>query len=250
VDERTQRIERRFEKPIVIAALLVIPVIVLERTGSGPPWTTIAIVANWLIWGLFLAEVVVMVKVVPDRRRWLREHPLEIAIVVLTPPFLPASLQALRVFRLLRLLRLIAVVRYARRLFTLNGLRYSALLALVTVLAGGAGFAAAEDTDLWDGVWWAVATMTTVGYGDIYPTTDVGRALGIFTMLVGIGFLSLIIGAVSERFLSADVKREVDEVERDVETARAELVGELRAIRERLRELEDELARLPSRPGG
>ena len=48
-----------------------------------------------------------MVYVVPDRGRWLREHPLDLAIVVLTPPFLPASLQALRVFRLLRLLRLV-----------------------------------------------------------------------------------------------------------------------------------------------
>jgi len=66
-----------------------------------------------------------MLAVVPDRGRWLRAHPLEVAIVVLTPP-LPASLQALRVFRLLRLLRLIAVVRYARRLFTLDGLRYAA----------------------------------------------------------------------------------------------------------------------------
>ena len=44
-----------------------------------------------------------MLAVVPDRGRWLRDHPLEVAIVVLTPPFLPASLQAARAFRLLRL---------------------------------------------------------------------------------------------------------------------------------------------------
>jgi hypothetical protein len=55
------------------------------------------------------------VAVVPDRGRWLRTHPLEVALVVLTPPFLPSSLQALRAFRLLRVLRLIAVVPYARR---------------------------------------------------------------------------------------------------------------------------------------
>ena len=57
-----------------------------------------ATVANWIIWSLFLADVVVMLAVVPDRRLWFRKHVLEVAIVVLTPPFLPANLQALRVF--------------------------------------------------------------------------------------------------------------------------------------------------------
>ncbi len=130
-----------------------------------------------------------MLTIVPDRRRWLREHLLEIAIVLLTPPFLPASLQALRVFRVFRLLRLIAIVRYGRKLFTLNGLRYGALIALVTVLAGGAAFAYAERVSTWDGVWWAMTTVTTVGYGDIPPQTDLGRVVAILVMLVGIGFL-------------------------------------------------------------
>jgi hypothetical protein len=83
--DRAARIERRFEVPIVIGALLVIPILVAERTSPGEPWETLAAVGNWLIWLLFLAEVVVMLAVVPDRWRWLRAHPLEVAIVVLTP---------------------------------------------------------------------------------------------------------------------------------------------------------------------
>ena len=92
MDERSELYERRFELPIVIAALLVIPIIVIEQSSPGEPWSTLAIVGNWVVWSMFLAEVVVMLAIVPDRGRWLREHPLEIAIVVLTPPFLPASL--------------------------------------------------------------------------------------------------------------------------------------------------------------
>jgi voltage-gated potassium channel len=243
MNERAERIERRFEVPIVIAALLVIPILFVEQSNPGEPWDTIAAIGNWLVWLLFLAEVVVMLAVVPDRWRWLRAHPLEVAIVVLTPPFLPASLQALRVFRLLRLLRLIAAVRYARRVFTLDGLRYGALLALITVLAGGAAFAHAEGEKVstWDGVWWAVTTMTTVGYGDISPATDVGRAVAIGVMLVGIGFLSLLIGAVSERFLAAEVEEVAEagrELEGDIGAATDELIAEIRAIGERLRQLE------------
>jgi voltage-gated potassium channel len=56
-----------------------------------------------------------MLRVVDDRRQWLRDHPLEVAIVLLTPPFMPASLQAARLARLLRLLRLLRLGLLVRR---------------------------------------------------------------------------------------------------------------------------------------
>jgi hypothetical protein len=87
-------------------------------------------VLNWGIWLAFLIEAVVMLAVVPDRGRWLRQHPIEVIVVVLTPPFLPATLQAARLLRLLRLLRLVPLLRLGPRFFSLEGLRYAALLAL------------------------------------------------------------------------------------------------------------------------
>jgi hypothetical protein len=76
-------------------------VIAIEQSRAGDPWRTLAGIVNWVIWIVFAAELAAMLVVVPDRRAWLRRHPLEVAIVVLTPPFLPASLQAARVLRLL-----------------------------------------------------------------------------------------------------------------------------------------------------
>jgi voltage-gated potassium channel len=107
MEEHSERMARRFEVPILVAALLVVPVIIIEESSVGEPWDGIASVLNWVIWLAFLAEVVAMLAVVPDRWRWLRQHPLEVIVVVLTPPFLPASLQAIRVLRLLRLVRLL-----------------------------------------------------------------------------------------------------------------------------------------------
>jgi len=67
-------------------------------------------------------------------------------------------------------------------------------------LAGGAAYASLEKgASTWDGVRWAVSTMTTVGYGDEFPETTLGRILGMSLMLVGIGFIAVLTGAVAER---------------------------------------------------
>ncbi len=87
MNDRSTRIARRFELPMLVAALLVIPVIAVEQSDAGEPWRTIAGVLNWTIWVAFAVELVVMLAVVPDRWRWLRSHPLEVVIVLLTPPF-------------------------------------------------------------------------------------------------------------------------------------------------------------------
>jgi voltage-gated potassium channel len=121
---------------------------------------------------------VTLLAVAENRWRWLREHPLEVAVVVLTPPLLPPSLQSLRVLRLLRLVRLLRLAQIIRRVFTFEGVRYAALLALVTAVGGGTAFASVEkEPSAWDGIWRAVTATTTVGCGDITPQTDTAASL-------------------------------------------------------------------------
>ncbi|HMJ32565.1 MAG TPA: potassium channel family protein [Baekduia sp.] len=222
VNARAIGTQRRLALPLLFAALLTIPAIVIEQSDAGQPWDTIASVLNWVIWAAFLSEAVLMLRAVDDPWDWLRDHPLEVAIVLLTPPFLPASMQAARVFRLLRLLRLLRLGLLTRRLLSTEGIRDAAVFAVMTILAGGAGYAAVEKgqhLSTWDGVWWAIVTVTTVGYGDAYPRTDAGRVIAIAVMLVGIGFIALLTAAAAERFLRTQraEQRESDGVEERLE---------------------------------
>ena len=85
--------------------------------------------------------------------------------------------------------------------------------------------------------------MTTVGYGDQFPTTTEGRVLAMAVMLVGIGFLTMLIGAAAERFVARDVQAEVEDIERELSEADAQVLRELRAMRGQLDELERMLTR-------
>jgi voltage-gated potassium channel len=235
VDERSERWARRFELPLLIAALLVIPMLVLDQAELGEPWDTIETVLDWGTWLAFFVELVVMMRVVPDKKRWLREHPIDVAVTILSPPVLPASLAAARVLRLLRILRLLRLAPLARRVFSLEGVRYAALLAFMTLLGGGTAFAAAEHRESeWDGIWWAVETMTTVGYGDVVPTTVAGRVIGIVVMIVGVGFGTLLVGAIAERFIAHEVDQDIEEID----AGEDELRHELREVAARLERIE------------
>jgi voltage-gated potassium channel len=242
MDDRSERIGRLLEPLLLIAALLVIPVIVIEESTTSAAWQTVATALNWISWLAFLVEAVVMLALVPDRRRWIREHPIELLIVLVTPPFVTAF-ASLRLLRVLALLRLIRLGTLARGLFSITGLRYAALLAAVTAFAGGAAFATLEQGEsTGDGIYWAITTMTTVGYGDPIPTTAASKVLAVVVMLIGIGFVAVLTGAIAQRFVVPELEREIDreeaDVEREVDELSVAILDELRGIRERLEALE------------
>ena len=99
--------------------------------------------------------------------------------------------------RFLRLARFGTVAGRAleaeRRLTSGDSLRIASILTLTAIVVAAAAmqaFASNEFNSLWDSTWWAVVTVTTVGYGDLYPTTVQGRLVGIVLMFVGIGATS------------------------------------------------------------
>jgi len=96
-----------------------------------------------------------------------------------------------------------------------------------------------EYPNIWVGMWWALQTVTTVGYGDVTPHRSSGRIIAAFVMLEGIAFLTIIVAAITSTFVSRAAK------EREVAQAADEDAAEVR-IEARLDGIEQRLDRLES----
>jgi voltage-gated potassium channel len=160
---------------------------------------------------VFLAEFVINFSFARNKAQFFKTHWWELlASIPITTP----QTQALRLLRLLRLVRLLRlnegfreIFDYLDRFFKQTHL-FSILTIWVLIVCAGAGtFYAAEHTispqhpDLFDSFWWSVATITTVGYGDVYPVTNVGRIAGMMLMLCGIGTTGIFTALIASFFI-------------------------------------------------
>ena len=202
---RARRAQEVMNGPLMIAAALTLPSVILSETDSTGALSDIATVLNWGTWLVFAFNLVLMLVLVPDRRKYLRHHPIDLIVVVLTPPVLPPGLQSLRALRLLKLLRLLELEKLSRSLFSSRGLAYAALMTLVVAISGGSLFRAFEaknqDLSEWESIYWAITTMTTLG-SDIDTTTVGSEITAVVILLTGVTFISMLTGAIAHKFLS------------------------------------------------
>jgi voltage-gated potassium channel len=116
----------------------------------------------------------------------------------------------------------------------------------IVVIGGGVAmwlFDHDEYPNVWVGMWWALQTVTTVGYGDVTPKHPSGRIIGAFVMLEGIAFLTIIIAAITSTFVArAEAERDAAEAKEDKADERIEAA--LDDLRARLDRVESMLSRL------
>ncbi len=141
-------------------------------------------------------------------------------LVSILPFYLPYILKTdLRIFRILRLFRLMRLLKLNRYFSSLGVIKnvikktkneilvtiflVFILLVLASTLMYNIEKSAQPDAfeNIGQAMWWAVATLTTVGYGDIYPVTGLGKVLSAFIALLGIGIVALPTGIISSAYI-------------------------------------------------
>lgn len=111
-----------------------------------------------------------------------------------------------RLFRLLRLLRLVGLTGRLHKLLHTNGLIYLLYASISLLLVGAVAYSLSEHASLMQSIWWAIATATTVGYGDISPHTIIGKIVAFVLMLVGIGVIGMLTSTLTTYFLNNNDK--------------------------------------------
>ena len=155
---------------------------------------------QWVSWIAFAGDLLFGIYKSSNRTQFLKKHPLEILAVAL--PFL-RPLRLLRfisfgtlVFEKVNLGKSIAIT--FKVIVTALFLTYLAGIEITMAERGKPG---ATIESVGDGFWWAITTLTTVGYGDIYPTTTEGRFIAVGLMVSGICVLGFISATVAAWFV-------------------------------------------------
>lgn len=229
MNEGTQHaLQKVTDASVLIAAVATIPVVILQERGlAGLP----LVVADWIIWGLFAFALGVDLFFSRSRLRHLRTHMVDLAIVVLSFPLLPAVLaltrlvRLTRIFRVFRLARLVGVtLRVVPALKATLGrheLIYVAVLCGFVILVGGALLNVIEpqtvEGSLQNAVWWAVVTATTVGYGDISPGTTLGRVVAVIVMFCGVGLISTLSASIAAYFVDQGNESALTDIQKRLE---------------------------------
>jgi len=233
-ETKLQRWERHAEWPLAAAAVIFL-VLFSRQVLAQPQGREAHIVwaVDWAIWGLFVVDYVVRLCLADNRWHWFLRHLLDFAIV---------TLPLLRPLRLLRLLVLIEVLQKAigdafrGRIvaYTVSGVVLLIYTASLAVFDKERYLPGATINSFGKAVWWSITTVTTVGYGDVYPVTNTGRVIAVLLMIGGIS----LVGVVTAALASWIIER-VAEEESVMQTATVahieELRNEIRALGKELR---------------
>ncbi|MGL4981840.1 MAG: ion transporter [Treponemataceae bacterium] len=206
--------EKIFTAFISILILLSVILIILESNQNFALQNAIWLEPlNTFIYIMFIIEFIFNV----CRKQWKGLVFDFLAILPFIIPFIRIDLRVLRLLRILRITKIFTIPAYKRsiKLFARVFLREKEILIITlsisftlvlfsSVLMWHLEHETQPDKfpDISTTMWWAVATLTTVGYGDIYPVTPLGRLLASIIAIIGIGLIAVPSGIISAGFIA------------------------------------------------
>ena len=234
---RQETWQKYSEWPLVGAAFLFLAaysvLVIVEPPEPYAAALTLVMAVTWIAFGV---DYIVKLLLAPQRARWFVRHPLDLLMVVLP---VARPLRLLRPFTLRRVMERAPGTAIRTRLMAYVIL--SAILLVYTVALSVLHFEKsapdANITTMGDSLWWAIVTLTTIGYGDYYPVTVPGRWAASALMVGGFAALGMVTASLSSWLVESvtaatNVRKKADEFTGSEEIAR--LTAEINRLHDQL----------------
>lgn len=221
--------EERSSTPMFVASVLYLLAFAapIMSTRIQEPYDAYLNIIQMILWGLFAADYCIRLYLAPRRLYFITHNLMNLAIVLLP---------AWRIVSFLAMIHLTTNRQYKRLSeLAVKLFGYTAIfiimfaLAIYSVESSEPG---AMIRDLPTAYWWTFTTLATVGYGDVYPITGIGRVIAVVVMLYGVGMVAVATGALASWIIEKIGGREEQEypaTKADVDDLRQE-ISELRAL--------------------
>lgn len=219
---------------MALLAIISIVLIVLDYAHEinivSPPYS---IIDNSILI-IFAIDYFVRLFYAKDKKRFFKENIFDLLSIIpvnnLFYVFRMARIgRAFRLLKLLRIFRLVGLTGRLHKFLKTNGLIYYLYISLTVILIASSLYCISEKVSFGTALWWSITTATTVGYGDVSPTTGLGKAAAVLLMFLGIGFIGMLTSSLTNFF---DTSTDND------------LEKELAELKRQNKELEDHLSRL------
>lgn len=170
-----------------------------------------------------------------DKKKFFKENIFDLLSII------PVS-ASFNLFRFARIGRLVVVFRLVRligltgklnRLLKINGLIYIIYTSIAILIVSASMYSISEHVPYGESLWWAIATATTIGYGDISPHTFLGKLAAILLMVIGIGFVGVLTSSLTNFFIQDHTNDRMATVLNklsDLEKSNWELQAEVRKL--------------------
>ena len=215
---------RRTDIPLLLLAIGSLPLLLLEvvanRLPNGDQRFLVAV--NVVVFAALAIDYLVELAVTFKKLKYVKTQWASLLIVISQFLALLPALGFLGILRGARALRVIGTIsrvigigaaskEQGRKFFKEKAASVAFGLSGFTLITSAVAFTIAEDVgdgrrvhSFFDSLWWSASTITTVGYGDIYPITVAGRIIAVFTMLIGVSTLAVVTARIAKFLLSAD----------------------------------------------
>lgn len=226
ISDRLAAWRRHTDLPLLILAIGSLPLLLLELVAHRLPSVdrTFLVIVNVVVFVAFATDYLCELWLTDNRKTYVRTQWSSLVIALAQLLALFPALGVLGVLRAARALRLVSTVARVigigsasriegRKFFREKAASLAFSLAGFTVITSAVAFTIAEDvgdgrriSSFFDALWWAASTITTVGYGDVYPMTAAGRIIAVFTMLVGISTLAVVTARIAQFLIGNNEK--------------------------------------------